>query len=58
MRTRTNKRWTYSDLAFIRNNYANMTQFQLAYNFGVNESQINNMVRTYGFRKNKTQKEA
>lgn len=51
MRTRTNKRWTYSDLSFIRNNYPNMTQFQLAYHFKVSESVMEACIRRYGFKK-------
>jgi hypothetical protein len=51
MRTRTNKRWTRDDLSFIQNNYANMTQFQLAYHFGVRESVMNACIRRYGIRK-------
>lgn len=53
MRTRTNKIWSYSDLCFIRKNYATMTQFQLAYHFEVSESVMEACIRRYGFRKYK-----
>lgn len=53
---RVNKIWSYQDLCFIRENYSNMTQFQLAYHFGVSESRVNSMVRRYGFRKYKKHK--